>query len=777
MTASDEEETKHKKRARLQNACDECRRRKGFQIANMPAGVCSNCIAAKIECNHTFTKKKRGPKPTANSQHNNSTRTLVEEILSPTTPYVVPNDPSDVRRALFDLAQRVRYLEHELATRPKDSMPIQPSPEPDVEHKNTPIPESSEITTEISDSVYEMNTGESRLRHYGTSSRPMLVQTALNIKNAAKGEEDGYDRLTFTLKRPEFWELSPWQHMPTAQPAPLVFPDPDLITTLLELYFENFHPIFSLLHRQTFGKSVLSGLHYRDRGFGATLLAVCAIASRFSDDPRVFYPGSNSKHSVGWRWFGQLDLSPPTFMQLPSLYELQLYCLATMFINGASCPQFTWAWAGIGLRRAQDIGLHRRKEGPVTAEGELLKRAFFMLVTIDVMTSTFTGRPQATTPDDFDLDLPVDCDDEYWDHEDPNLAFKQPPGKPSSLAYGFSQYKLVNILSYANRTLFAFKRPQLLAVEQNTDWKQRILSQIDKALIKWVHDIPDHLKWDPLRQNKKFFHQSMSIYAVYYWIQMQIHRPFIRSQKEKSAFPSLAICANAARSCLLTIELMKRRAVLPLTSVIVTLFDSAVLLLVEVWKGGRVKELHPDKGLAEVYRCLALLQTFEDRYQIAGQLSDILSEIIAKEDPSRIPSVTALKRRRTTDTTDPTLVNPFSLAMAEEPRQYAGNARAAAHMNAQPSQPQSYHVPVYSSELGNIPVHADWFSANTGVGTMGTVPHIAPSIFGGSEQPEQVFEGFYGYGYDYVVPEFDSWIGGPGMDNIDWDIYGLGHYS
>ncbi|KAF9256385.1 hypothetical protein L218DRAFT_217619 [Marasmius fiardii PR-910] len=51
------------KKRRLQNACDECRRRKiRCDSATAPEGICSNCIAFKTECTHQLQKKKRGPK-------------------------------------------------------------------------------------------------------------------------------------------------------------------------------------------------------------------------------------------------------------------------------------------------------------------------------------------------------------------------------------------------------------------------------------------------------------------------------------------------------------------------------------------------------------------------------------------------------------------------------------------------------------------------------------------------------------------------------------------
>jgi len=53
----------------------------------------------------------------------------------------------------------------------------------------------------------------------------------------------------------------------------------------------------------------------------------------------------------------------------------------------------------------------------------------------------------------FDLDLPVDCDDEYWDHRDPEKRFKQPPNTPSSVTAFISYIKLQQVLALSLRTI------------------------------------------------------------------------------------------------------------------------------------------------------------------------------------------------------------------------------------------------------------------------------------------------------------------------------------
>ena len=48
----------------------------------------------------------------------------------------------------------------------------------------------------------------------------------------------------------------------------------------------------------------------------------------------------------------------------------------------------------------------------------------------------------------FDLDLPLECDDEYWDNE-----FQQPPDKPSSITFFNCFLRLMDILAYAMRLI------------------------------------------------------------------------------------------------------------------------------------------------------------------------------------------------------------------------------------------------------------------------------------------------------------------------------------
>lgn len=104
-----------------------------------------------------------------------------------------------------------------------------------------------------------------------------------------------------------------------------------------------------------------------------------------------------------------------------------------------------------------------------------LTRKYRVLVLFDRGLSTILGRPCAISEEEcvvlsytsfganndviikrysYDVDLPAECDDEYWTHPtNPELAFKQPPGKPSTVSYFVAVIKLNCIQVSALRTV------------------------------------------------------------------------------------------------------------------------------------------------------------------------------------------------------------------------------------------------------------------------------------------------------------------------------------
>lgn len=89
----------------------------------------------------------------------------------------------------------------------------------------------------------------------------------------------------------------------------------------------------------------------------------------------------------------------PIFM---SSATRNLFQLSVIFLHGTSTPEPCWTMVGVGIRYAQDIGIHlRKRHQKPSVENELWKRAFWMLVCMDTISCSFLGRPRATSSDEY----------------------------------------------------------------------------------------------------------------------------------------------------------------------------------------------------------------------------------------------------------------------------------------------------------------------------------------------------------------------------------------
>jgi hypothetical protein len=101
--------------------------------------------------------------------------------------------------------------------------------------------------------------------------------------------------------------------------------------SLIDLYFAHMNLFLPLLHRPTFERAVAEGLHLTNEMFALNLLLVCAIGSRYSNDPRILLDDTSfSWHSCGWKWFSQVPMVKQAPVEAASLYEIQFYCVGQL---------------------------------------------------------------------------------------------------------------------------------------------------------------------------------------------------------------------------------------------------------------------------------------------------------------------------------------------------------------------------------------------------------------------------------------------------------------
>lgn len=690
--------TNYDQKARnVQRACDACRRKKircdGTQI---PYTQCTNCIVCSYDCTYVEVAKKRGP-PKSYVQSLEKRVGKLQQLLGRIAPEAL--DKLD-KASDAAVGQTDRTL-------PPSRIPSQPVTLPFI-HAITHVPPSApthdnEIdSVMLGDNLQDLYLGRTN-RFFGKASAVMVHQVTIKLKRDYMASTQG----------------SPVPDLPPVRPPPdpphdivtYSFPEEDLFQSLIELYFTQLNIFFPVLHRPTIEKSIADGLHLSDKIFAETVLLLCAIGSRFSDDSRVLLDGVALAQCRGWKWFSQVPLMRDSLLKTPTTESLQFCFLSAMYLQGTTVPQSSWRLAGLGVRVAQDMGAHRRKSRDTvpTAEDETMKRAFWGLVVLDRILSAALGRPCAIQDEDYDVDLPIECDDEYWDHPDPQKRFKQPKDKPSFVTYFIFQIKLCNILAFTLRTLYSVNKSKILLGFAPQQWEESIVGDLDGALNQLIDSIPNHLRWDPNRENRKFFEQSGSLYSMYYQLQILVHRPFIASPSRPTTlpFPALAICTSAARSCSHVGDALLRRSAsfdFPLQT---SAFFAGIILLLNFWGGKRSGlTTDPHKDLEDVHKCMALLKVSEDRWYVAGRFWDILDDLASVGDMPLPKAVSSTNKRERDE---------------DKPQSFSASAPISSATGVDPQTAQLLGMPRDIVRSGHLP----WNSSSSASGS-GSDAHSRP---------------------------------------------------
>ncbi|KAF5365417.1 hypothetical protein D9758_010832 [Tetrapyrgos nigripes] len=637
----------------------------------MSDNICIPCLKLGIACTHVVMQQKRGPKTgTVWTSTFQPVDILVEQILNgpSSRPFTIPDSKESVRKILVKLAKRIRELK-------KDQQPLDShdnsilglrdnteaynfTPSAPIDTRVSKISDNGQETDsnveDLSKELSQFSFGRERETHFGESSNIMLMKVAMEHNKELHGPSGpDWNSILARVRRPEFWEIDPVSeaifsssnaeyNASIKEPSYLIsqhdldapvynFPAADDLHRFIDIYFIERETYTPLLHRPSFEKSIREGLHHCDSAFGAVVLAVCAHGAKLLSSSRQEEPGD--------RWFRQIHLRSFVFKQDLELYHLQLYCLMMTYFygagKGAESVDNAWVLAGIAIRRAQEKGVHRRRTSSSqypTVEGELWKRAFWMLTLLDTMMSAYYGRPRATSVQDFDLDPLIECDDEYWEPqaEDGHQGFVQPPGKPSKLAYWNAYMRLIEIYGFALVTIVqAIRRmnhnlQSKYSVRKNVlgskigigngEWYEKAMMAIDSALNEWMGLVPEHLQWDKQHDDPIFFTQSTLLFSWYHWIQIAVHRRFIPRPRNRStiSLPSLAICISAARSSLRVCERFTKRLGNYHPQLVLVMYHSATVLALNLVRSLQLQiKIDPRKEIMDIYKFIDLLRFYE----------------------------------------------------------------------------------------------------------------------------------------------------------------------
>ncbi|KAF7428246.1 hypothetical protein PC9H_007467 [Pleurotus ostreatus] len=762
------------KRRRLQGACDTCRHKKiKCDSALMPGNRCSHCIAFNSECTHNLSKKRNSEPSTPAQSYVESLEQRVkklEHMLQKLDPESSAGT-SDANRVFTEPSESVM-----IAGCGTEAILSAMSPSPASTSHNSPANANADDADDVhalADELKDLHILPDS-RFFGKSSSFVLLRTAIGVKQEYAESAPSLGTEDFS-KRPEYWRSPPLEQLDKLPPIQFQFPEQDLLDALVDKYFVIINLVIPLLHKPTFEAQLAAKLHTRDQWFGSVVLAICAVASRYLDDPRCLDEGDPAALSTGWKWFSQIRTMRQSFVEAPSLYELQFYSLATLYYQGTSNPQACWIMVGLGLRYAQEVGAHRKTARVVkpTLQDELWKRAFWVLVIMDKLVSAFVGRPCALHEEDYDVGYPLEVDDEYWCNPDPELAFKQPPGKMSKITTFNLLLKLGEILAVALRVLYSANKSKLWTGLMGPNWEYRMVAELDSELNSWLDSVPDNLRWNPRCEDRDTCALSANLFCTYYYTQILVHRPFISGSLHASglSFPSLAICVNAARSCAHLLDAYISLGFLTAAPTCqMVAFTSGIILLINIWgaKKSRIS-FRADKEMADVRKLMHVLQTHGTRWRVSGKLWDVLNTLASMEDLP-LPELNIRSNKRSPPSDDSSGSNVekdtnfavYSDLLHHSPSTSTlSSAGSPSDLLATPSgilQPPTDILPLTTDELGRLPVVSNYSQPWTSTNTSGFTGQ--PSLDGTSAplstQPQQTYQYSQKIPVGYLGPQQGS---------------------
>ncbi|KAK4687480.1 hypothetical protein P7C73_g2646, partial [Tremellales sp. Uapishka_1] len=507
----------------------------------------------------------------------------------------------------------------------------------------------------------KLNVGDEHWRFLGKASGAHMIRALNDLKSGS--DEDHFLETLKRHQRAQYWQVPEWETVISLEGLAgvdwTVWPEPGLDLALIDAYFTYANIHYPLLNRVIFENQYLDGYYRSSSAFAKVCWMVFANGARFVDDDRVYWSVDEAtteegkerlradkdgtlKYSAGWKYLRALRKMGKSWLQLPSLPEIQCQVLICMFLMGNAVPHLTWLACGAGLRASQEIGIHVRATllhaDPI--ERALYNRAFWCLYHIDRISCAAIGRSVTLHDSDFDADYPIAVDDEYWQTGDSELDFRQPESAGVPKIAGFIHLlKLDYVLGAALQTIYAINKTP----EQRGDTasQREIVVELDSALNSWADSVPDALRWDPSRQNQTLFGQSAILFAHYHYCQILIHRPFIRTNRhplQNVKFPSLAICSNAARSIANILDAVLRRArqlgTLPGRSIDVCFtlpaMTAAAILLIGVYSGQQ-HAAEREKTLQDVRKCIFATQEVELSWRQAGKMTDLMTALVSDE--------------------------------------------------------------------------------------------------------------------------------------------------
>ncbi|EOD47741.1 putative fungal specific transcription factor protein [Neofusicoccum parvum UCRNP2] len=227
---------------------------------------------------------------------------------------------------------------------------------------------------------------------------------------------------------------------------------------LSRAYFDNIHPQYPFLHRDTFQSwetEVMDAKDAGDLGIASHLtlffvLMVYAIGSLITT--RGGYDAAETYYTAAQEHIEHV-------LQMDSVESIQAILCCAMYSIRSPVGASVWRLSGMALRHCVELGYHRHIRRPRPARdfltAEMTKRVFWVAYDMDRAAAFTLGRPFGIMDKDIDAGLPLDVDDSAVTHAGlTSQPRSSPSDPPTSMSGAIHIIRLRRIWSKIHENLY-----------------------------------------------------------------------------------------------------------------------------------------------------------------------------------------------------------------------------------------------------------------------------------------------------------------------------------
>ena len=452
---------------------DRCRSKKIRCDGIRPS--CTQCVNVGFECK-TSDKLSRRAFPRG------YTESLEERVRA------LEGEVRELKLLLDEKDEKIDMLSriHSHSPQPIQRKPSQPLPSPESDSNS---PEEKDDIFKIVQSPNLVDDEETEAYFMGTSSSRLLIDSF-----KTKLQEDGKPSSEFRVRA--FFPAPAKSSNSVVKPQAVCFQAPARMVSdqLVNIFFQEWAPLFPILHRPTFlslyEEYVACPEAMEDKSQLAQLNLVFTIAAQSSD-----LPFQQDIESFNAQWQAALE----TFLMDSNIATLQCLLLALIASLQSGDYSRVMKYKALAVSLSHRLGLHQSQKrftlGTLTVETR--KKLFWTLYTLDwyvlshicssltnhdSFTAAQLGLPRSVSDVDVHCEYPVDADDEYITEKGflPTL-----PGEYTKVSSALALFKAARILAKVITELY----PASAAYEISF----RTIMSLSDDLDEWSKNLPQHL--------------------------------------------------------------------------------------------------------------------------------------------------------------------------------------------------------------------------------------------------------------------------------------------